>query len=333
LDFIATVGGGWYNIASGYISTVGGGEGNRALGAWSTVAGGRTNTSSAESSTIGGGDNNRSADSWAVVAGGYGNSASGQGTTVAGGENNAASGLSAAVGGGFLNQAANTSSTVPGGEKNLAGGAGSFAAGRSAKATNDGAFVWSGVDAVDTTSTNSDSFTVRAPGGVRFISTLADSSSVTNGPYNSNNSTGLTNGVYLAPNSGAWASLSDSNAKTKVTAIKPREILSKLVAMPLKEWEYKVDPNRRYIGPMAQDFHSTFGLGADDKTISTLDSDGVMYAAIQGLVEEIELRDEKIAQLEARSVEQGAASTAEITALKVELRALSEEVRGLPRAP
>jgi hypothetical protein len=247
---------------------------------------------------------------------------------VAGGENNTASGLSAAVGGGFFNQATNTSSTVPGGENNLAGGAGSFAAGRSAKATNDGAFVWSGVDAVDTSSTNSNSFTVRAPGGVRFISTLADSSSVTNGPYNSNNSTGLTNGVYLAPNSGAWASLSDSNAKTKISRVKPREILAKLSTMPVTEWEYKVDPHRRYIGPMAQDFHSTFGLGADDKTISTLDSDGVMYAAIQGLVEEIELRDEKIAKLEAWSRRQGAEDRRKLEQVEAELRALREEVRG-----
>jgi len=105
---------------------------------------------------------------------------------------------------------------------------------------------------------------------VRFISTLVNSTEVTAGNYNT---AGLTNGVYLAPNSGAWASLSDSNAKTKVAAIKPREILSKVATLPVTEWEYKVDPNRRYIGPMAQDFHSVFGLGSDDKTISTLDSD------------------------------------------------------------
>jgi hypothetical protein len=31
---------------------------------------------------------------------------------------------------------------------------------------------------------------------------------------------------------------------------------------------------------MAQDFHPAFGLGSDDKSISTLDSDGVMCAAL-----------------------------------------------------
>jgi len=102
---------------------------------------------------------------------------------------------------------------------------------------------------------------------------------------------------------------------------------------------------------MAQDFHAAFGLGSDDKTISTLDSDGVMYAAIQGLVEEIKLRDDKITKLEAWSRELGARSRAEIDELKMksadfeakvseldelkaELRALREQLQGsLPPAP
>jgi hypothetical protein len=362
LGYYSFVGGGWQNHATTNWATIGGGSGNSAAGDLSAIGGGYRNTNSSSygfigggqsnvasgfAGTIGGGDNNRSADSWTVVAGGYGNSASAQGATVAGGENNTASGLSAAVGGGFFNQATNTSSTVPGGENNLAGGAGSFAAGRSAKATNDGAFVWSGYydaseepDPLVTASTNAFSFTVRAPGGVRFISTLADSTNIPSGTYGTG---GFTNGVYLAPNSGAWASLSDSNAKTKITPIKPRDILSKVAAMPVTEWEYKVDPDRRYIGPMAQDFHSTFGLGSDDKTISTLDSDGVMYAAIQGLLEEIKLRDEKIAKLQAWSREQGAwsqteieelkAKSAEVDELKAKLQAFEERLDSLPPAP
>jgi hypothetical protein len=67
--------------------------------------------------------------------------------------------------------------------------------------------------------------------------------------------------------------------------------------MPVTSWHYKHDLNRRYIGPMAQDFHAAFGLGSDDKTISTLDSDGVMYAAIKGLVEELKDRDKAIDEL------------------------------------
>jgi hypothetical protein len=34
---------------------------------------------------------------------------------------------------------------------------------------------------------------------------------------------------------------------------------------------------------MAQDFHAAFGVGEDDKHITTIDADGVALAAIQGL--------------------------------------------------
>jgi hypothetical protein len=55
---------------------------------------------------------------------------------------------------------------------------------------------------------------------------------------------------------------------------------------------------RRYIGPMAQDFHAAFGLGYDDKHISTLDTDGVTLSAIKGLVEEIRDQDHALAERE-----------------------------------
>ena len=41
-------------------------------------------------------------------------------------------------------------------------------------------------------------------------------------------------------------------------------------------------------GPMAQDFHAPFGLGADDKAIGTVDEGGVALAAIQGLNQKFE---------------------------------------------
>jgi hypothetical protein len=87
-------------------------------------------------------------------------------------------------------------------------------------------------------------------------------------------------------------------------------------------WHYKHNLNRRYIGPMAQDFHAAFGLGVDDKTISTLDTDGVTLAAIKGLVEELKERDERIANLESQNAE-----------FKSALQVLSEKVSHLPPAP
>jgi regulator of replication initiation timing len=37
------------------------------------------------------------------------------------------------------------------------------------------------------------------------------------------------------------------------------------------------------MGPTAQEFYAAFGLGEDDKHITTVDADGVALAAIQGL--------------------------------------------------
>ena len=52
----------------------------------------------------------------------------------------------------------------------------------------------------------------------------------------------------------------------------------------------------RHIGPVAQDFHEAFNVGADDKHISTIDADGVALAAVQGLNQKLEekLRDKEL---------------------------------------
>jgi hypothetical protein len=51
---------------------------------------------------------------------------------------------------------------------------------------------------------------------------------------------------------------------------------------------------------MAQDFHTAFGVGEDDRHISTVDADGVALAAIQALYQLVKERDAQIAALEAR---------------------------------
>jgi hypothetical protein len=185
--------------------------------------------------------------------------------------------------------------------------------GVSADATNTGSFVFNGDSFERTASFADGTFTVRCEGGARF--------------YTKN---GIA-GAQLPAGATAWSALSDSNSKTDFAPIKPREILSKVAAMPVSSWHYKHDLSRRYIGPMAQDFHTAFGLGTDDKSISTLDSDGVMYAAIQGLVEELKDRDAKIGELEASSAELKAKS-AEIDALKAKIEAMEQRFNSLPPA-
>lgn len=78
------------------------------------------------------------------------------------------------------------------------------------------------------------------------------------------------------------------------------EILRRLADMPLTEWNAKVDPMQRHIGPVAEDWWATFGLGPDDQHVSMTDVGGVALAAIKGLNAELKDKDRKIAELEER---------------------------------
>ena len=48
---------------------------------------------------------------------------------------------------------------------------------------------------------------------------------------------------------------------------------------------------------MAQDFHAAFGVGEDNKHITTVDEDGVALAAIQGLNQKLNEKDQQIQDL------------------------------------
>jgi hypothetical protein len=54
--------------------------------------------------------------------------------------------------------------------------------------------------------------------------------------------------------------------------------------IPIQTWNYKSEPETvRHLGVMAQDFRAAFNLGKDDKTLNTVDAQGVTMAATQAL--------------------------------------------------
>ena len=126
----------------------------------------RPNQVDASFATVSGGTGNTASGIRAMVGGGHGNTASGPNAMVGGGVDNTASGNSATVGGGWLNIASGLRSTIPGGRWNVAAGDFSFAAGRSAEAEHDGAFVWADSTGFSFSSTGADQFLIRAAGGV-----------------------------------------------------------------------------------------------------------------------------------------------------------------------
>jgi hypothetical protein len=128
-------------------------------------------------------------------------------------------------------------------------------------------------------------------------------------------------GATLAPGSGTWASASDRNLKTDVARIDDAAVLDKVAALPIERWSYKSERGVRHVGPMAQDFYAAFGVGEDDKHITSIDEDGVALAAIKALHAEN-------ARLRRTTSAQTAGLRAEVAGLRAEvaaLRALVEE--------
>lgn len=115
--------------------------------------------------------------------------------------------------------------------------------------------------------------------------------------------------------------------KTAFEALDPQEMLAKLVALPVNTWRFTWEnDSKRHVGPVAEDFRRLFGLG-DGETIASVDADGVMMAAIQGLKR---LLDETRAVV--------AAKDAELTAVKrtnaaLEARLTALETRVADRDP
>jgi hypothetical protein len=267
-----TIGGGSGNwITYGVYSTIGGGVDNAigsGAGMASFVGGGEFNAINADYGTIAGGYQNTVSSKYGAIVGGEYNAAFGEGSYVGGGGYNTASGEGAIVVGGFNSKANGTWATIPGGYVNSAAGTYSFAAGARASAAHEGAFVWSDGSDGDAilTSSRAYQFLARASGGVTFYTNAAS-----------------TVGATLAPGSGTWASASDRNLKTDVARIDDAAVLDKVAQLPISRWSYKSERGVRHVGPMAQDFYAAFGVGEDDKHITSIDEDGVALAAIKAL--------------------------------------------------
>jgi hypothetical protein len=242
------------------------------LGSDSFIGAGDSNQIELNEAFIGGGLGNKiiGAGTYAAIPGGDGNTASGVYGVVTGGYRNSATAAAATVGGGSSNAVTGKYATIPGGYSNAASGTGSFAAGWQAKARHDGAFVWSDYSSTAVVqSTAPDQFVARAAGGFSLYTDATSKS-----------------GVKLNPGSGTWASLSDRAMKTGVTRLDDAAVLAKVAALPVSEWSYTSERGVRHVGPMAQDFHAAFGVGEDDRHITSIDEDGVALAAIKALAAE-----------------------------------------------
>jgi prepilin-type processing-associated H-X9-DG protein len=308
--------GGFDNRAVAIDSLVGAGAGNRATGARSVIVGGGYNLASGQWSFVGGGgrdgtdsipagtlfkDNSALGD-FSVIGGGQGNTAFADGSAVLGGKFNIAYAPYSAVAGGQSNFADADYAFVAGGQQNHAIGVASFVAGTKSVASSRGQFVWADntqqfFDSTDSShnqnglwwANGTNTFSVRASGGVMFVTAV-------NG-----NGYPMT-GIAAVAGSGSWASYSDRNVKENFATIDPRAILDHVTHLPITTWNYIAEGAAvRHLGPVAQDFRREFGLGHNDTTITVVDVEGVALAAIQGLHQLVQQKDDRIAALEAQA--------------------------------
>jgi hypothetical protein len=207
--------------------------------------------------------------------------------------------------------AANTSSVALG-EDVTASGAASVALGYHAHTNaRQGSFVFADRSSVDTLRAGvNHSANWRVTGGFRIFTntTLTTGVTIQSGTTTSNwgqaNAVISTStGAYLHTN-GTWTNASDRNRKHGFADISGEDVLARLRVLPITTWTYNVERDDvRHMGPMAQDFRAVFGLGDDERTISTVDEGGVALAAAKALEARTTAQAARIDALERENAE------------------------------
>ena len=95
---------------------------------------------------------------------------------------------------------------------------------------------------------------------------------------------------------------SDVNAKENFAPVDNQQILDDLLTIPITTWTYIDQSNEgRHIGPMAQDFNQTFGVGEYENMLQAVDIYGVAFASIQALAERNAAQVEQLDALQAQN--------------------------------
>jgi hypothetical protein len=281
-----------------------------------TVGGGRWNVSAGPNTTVGGGFGNTASGDLAVVAGGGYNCAGGQGSFAAG--------VSAKVRPGSSFPATGTGCAGVAASGDADGDEGSFVwadEGGALTTTGPNQFIVRADGGVmfNTTSLGSSDdlvigaratsgdadadLVLRTRTGKIFTTFVRDSDgAVVMIPGSASADTKFVLGAgapqalrYLVTGTGAylstagiWTDNSSRALKTDFAAVDTDALLGKVLELPISEWSYIVNRGPRHVGPVAEDFHASFGLGESDAHIASLDSVGVALAAIQGLNAKLE---------------------------------------------
>ena len=84
--------------------------------------------------------------------------------------------------------------------------------------------------------------------------------------------------------------MSDPEVKENVEPLDENEILGKIIDLPVSAWNY-IGDDKRHIGPMADDFQESFGVG-DGHTIAVQDAIGILMAGQKAIAKKLLEDDE-----------------------------------------
>lgn len=309
IGIVSVVGGGFTNNAKADFSTISGGSDNKtgaingAVNAqYSTVSGGVLNSADASAATVAGGARNLANGNNAFIAGGTDNTASGQWSFAAGRRSKALND------GCFMFSDSNDFDFQ--------------CTTNNAFTTRATGGVWfvtaidgTGAAAKLTTIDTAGNLNIDPSGAINFGANTRQMLNLWNANYGIGVQPsamyfrsesdfewykgGIHSNVFANAGGGSWlmglstsglavnstfVSASDRNIKENFEDIDSVQILEKLASLPIQSWNYKADDNKvKHIGPMAQDFFAAFGVGPDDKHITTVDEGGIALAAIKAL--------------------------------------------------
>ena len=324
------IGGGSNNSTNFHASFVGGGVSNHAINERSFVGGGDSNTASGINSFVGGGSNNTAVNVSSFIGGGRANRTNGALSFIGGGVRNRTEGDYSFVAGGQLNTAAANWSFAAGRQAQaLHAGTFVWADSTNADVTSDRA------NQFKIRANGGAEFQTGVYGLVAFSDSAGTAGAALQGEsvnpagigiYGRNNSTDATlvlnnggtgrlirafNGGTILMNlenngnlwiRGALTQNSDRDQKEDIQAVDAQMVLDRLSELQIDSWRYlNGDESVRHIGPMAQDFHAAFGFGVSETTISTIDAQGIAFAAIQALNQRLLASQAEVAVLKVQA--------------------------------
>ena len=156
-------------------------------------------------------------------------------------------------------------------------------------------------------------FRLRAPGGIALRTSFASNSAA---------GVGGNTGCDLPAGSGTFACSSSRTIKENFLAVNGEDVLARIRSTPISYWSYILEGRQvRHLGPVAEDFAASFGLGVGNQSIGMGDIDGVNFAGVQAL----EARTAELRQ-------QLAQKDTEMAAMRTELAQLRAMVEALARA-